>query len=53
METSEADSAASFGSASASTFLHPGWENNPSLGEGGGSSLWVGEAVEHGGASEI
>lgn len=50
METSEADSAASFGSASASTFLHPGWENNPSL---GGVSLWVGEAVEHGGASEI
>lgn len=47
----EADSAASFGSASASTFLHPGWENNPSL--GGGGSLWVGEAVEHGGASEI
>lgn len=36
METSEADSAASFGSASASTFLHPGWENNPSLGGGAG-----------------
>lgn len=25
----------------------------PAWGEGGGVSLWVGEAVEHGGASEI